>query len=74
MLVAFVLIERRSRAPLIPLDYFRRRNFAFPIGVQFFSLRGLETLLSEFWCIWLPCVLAMLASLVLRRKVLPRPS
>ncbi|MBV8161344.1 MAG: MFS transporter [Acidimicrobiia bacterium] len=37
MLVAFVVIERRSRAPLIPLKYFRRRNFAFPIGVQFFS-------------------------------------
>ena len=37
MLAAFVLVERRARAPLIPLDYFRRRNFAFPIGVQFFS-------------------------------------
>jgi EmrB/QacA subfamily drug resistance transporter len=37
MLAAFVFVERRSRAPLIPLDYFRRRNFAFPIGVQFFS-------------------------------------
>src|SRR5438309_1779661 len=37
MLAAFIVIERRARAPLIPLDYFRRRNFAFPIGVQFFS-------------------------------------
>jgi MFS family permease len=37
MLVTFVMVERRSRAPLIPLAYFRRRNFAFPIGVQFFS-------------------------------------
>ncbi|MBV8560255.1 MAG: MFS transporter, partial [Acidimicrobiia bacterium] len=37
MLAAFVLVERRARAPLIPLDYLRRRNFAFPIGVQFFS-------------------------------------
>src|SRR5437588_5889604 len=38
MLAAFVFVERRARAPLIPLDYFRRRNFAFPIGVQFFSI------------------------------------
>jgi EmrB/QacA subfamily drug resistance transporter len=37
MLAAFVVFERRARAPLIPLAYFRRRNFAFPIGVQFFS-------------------------------------
>jgi EmrB/QacA subfamily drug resistance transporter len=37
MLATFVVVERRARAPLIPLDYFRRRNFAFPIGVQFFS-------------------------------------
>ncbi len=37
LLIVFFVIERRSRAPLIPLGYFRRRNFAFPIGVQFFS-------------------------------------
>jgi EmrB/QacA subfamily drug resistance transporter len=37
MLAVFVAVERRSQSPLIPLDYFRRRNFAFPIGVQFFS-------------------------------------
>src|SRR5207253_1423178 len=37
LLVAFVVVERRSSAPLLPLDWFRRRNFAFPIGVQFFS-------------------------------------
>jgi len=37
MLATFIFVERRARAPLIPLDYFRRRNFAFPIGVQFFS-------------------------------------
>jgi DHA2 family methylenomycin A resistance protein-like MFS transporter len=37
MLGTFVFVERRARAPLIPLEYFRRRNFAFPIGVQFFS-------------------------------------
>src|SRR5205807_462537 len=36
-LFTFVVIELRSRAPLIPLDYFKRRNFTFPMGVQFFS-------------------------------------
>jgi EmrB/QacA subfamily drug resistance transporter len=35
--VAFVAIERRVEHPLIPLDYLRRRNFAMPIGVQFFT-------------------------------------
>lgn len=33
--VAFVLVERRARFPLIPLGYVRRRNFAFPILSQF---------------------------------------
>src|SRR5438477_629814 len=28
MLATFIFVERRARAPLIPLDYFRRRNFA----------------------------------------------
>jgi EmrB/QacA subfamily drug resistance transporter len=37
LLGLFVAVERRSRAPLIPLEYLQRRNFAFPIGVQFFS-------------------------------------
>ncbi len=36
LLVLFVRIERRASHPLIPLEYFRRRNFAFPIGVQVF--------------------------------------
>ena len=35
-LLLFVRIERRVPDPLIPLEYFRRRNFAFPIGVDFF--------------------------------------
>jgi EmrB/QacA subfamily drug resistance transporter len=35
--VAFVAVERRAAHPLIPLDYLRRRNFALPIGVQFFT-------------------------------------
>lgn len=36
LLVAFVAWERRTPHPLIPLSYFRRRNVAFPIGVQLF--------------------------------------
>ncbi len=34
---AFVAVERRAAEPLIPLAYLRRRNFAFPIGVQVFA-------------------------------------
>ncbi|MGH0034640.1 MAG: MFS transporter [Myxococcota bacterium] len=30
-LVAFVRVERRSAAPLLPLEFFRRRNFSAPI-------------------------------------------
>jgi len=37
MLVWFVLVERATEHPLIPLPYFRRRNFAFPIVNQFFT-------------------------------------
>jgi MFS family permease len=32
--VCFVLQERRSDKPLIPLHYFRRRNFVFPVGAR----------------------------------------
>lgn len=35
LLVAFVLVERRSDHPLIPLEYFRRRNFTFGMANQF---------------------------------------
>ncbi|MEI7592351.1 MAG: MFS transporter [Actinomycetes bacterium] len=35
--VAFVQVERTTDHPLIPLPYFRRRNFAFPIVNQFFT-------------------------------------
>lgn len=31
---AFVVVERRSDHPLVPLAYLRRRNFAFPILTQ----------------------------------------
>jgi EmrB/QacA subfamily drug resistance transporter len=37
LLVAFVAVERRSTAPLLPLAYLRRRNFAFPVVTQFFT-------------------------------------
>lgn len=33
-LVGFVMVERRSASPLVPLRYLRRRNFALPIAVQ----------------------------------------
>jgi MFS family permease len=32
--LGFVWAERRAPEPLLPLDYLRRRNFAFPIGAQ----------------------------------------
>ncbi|HZQ27501.1 MAG TPA: MFS transporter [Acidimicrobiales bacterium] len=35
--VAFVAVERRAVAPLLPLDYLRRRNFVAPIATQVFS-------------------------------------
>ena len=34
--VAFVLHERRAPKPLVPLHYFRRRNFVFPLGARAF--------------------------------------
>jgi EmrB/QacA subfamily drug resistance transporter len=37
ILAVFVLVERRVSHPLIPLRYFKRRNFAFPITNQFFT-------------------------------------
>jgi MFS family permease len=32
--VLFVIAERRAAEPLLPLEYLRRRNFAFPIATQ----------------------------------------
>jgi predicted MFS family arabinose efflux permease len=34
-LLAFVAVERRATSPLMPLAWFRRRNFSMPIAVQF---------------------------------------
>jgi EmrB/QacA subfamily drug resistance transporter len=36
-LAAFVAIERRTRAPLLPLEFFRRRDFSASITASFFS-------------------------------------
>jgi MFS family permease len=36
LLVVFVLHERRAPRPLIPLRYFRMRNFVFPLGARTF--------------------------------------
>jgi MFS family permease len=37
LLAAWVWVERRAPAPLFPLEYLRRRNFAFPIANQFLT-------------------------------------
>jgi MFS family permease len=37
LLVGFVAAERRAASPLIPLRYFRNRNFALPITNQLFA-------------------------------------
>ncbi len=34
LLVVFVLHERTAARPLIPLHYFRKRNFVFPLGAR----------------------------------------
>ena len=45
-----------------------------PIGRNFFSMRGVETLLSELRWIWLPCTLFALTIIALRkRKGLAKP-
>ncbi len=37
LVVLFILQEQRAPAPLIPLAYFRERNFALPMLIQFFT-------------------------------------
>ncbi len=37
---AFVVVERRTPHPLIPLAWFRRRGFAIPVAVSFFIQFG----------------------------------
>lgn len=37
ILVAFVVVESRISHPLLPMRYFRRRNFTFPMTNQFFA-------------------------------------
>ncbi len=39
-----------------------------PIGVQFFSQRGLEVLLSEFFWIVIPCILILLLNYYRKKK------
>src|SRR5918995_899291 len=34
-LVAFVIVEIRAEAPVLPVDYFRRRRFAGAVGANF---------------------------------------
>ena len=35
LLAVFVLVERRVEHPLIPLHYLSRRNFSFPLAIEF---------------------------------------
>jgi MFS family permease len=37
LIALWVVVERRSPAPLLPLHYLGRRNFAFPMANQFFT-------------------------------------
>lgn len=39
-IVLFVVIERRSANPVVPLHYFSRRTFSLPIAIQFFTNFG----------------------------------
>jgi EmrB/QacA subfamily drug resistance transporter len=36
-LIAFIAVERRTRAPLLPLAFFRDRDFSASIGASFFT-------------------------------------
>ncbi len=38
LIAAFVFWERRTDHPLMPLKYFSRRNFVFPVMSQFFTM------------------------------------
>jgi len=40
-----------------------------PIGRSFFSSRGMDTLVSEIWWIWLPCALIAVAGWGARRAI-----
>ena len=44
-----------------------------PIGAGFFSMRGLETLISEFKWIWLPCLSLAILGWMTRRATSPQP-
>ena len=57
--------EARLFAPVTPIR-------VSPIGAGFFSARGVETLLSEFRWVWLPCLLLALAGFGLRRAARSR--
>ena len=52
--------EQRLFAPFQPIR-------VSPIGAGFFSMRGVETLVSEALWVWVPCLLLALAGLALRR-------
>lgn len=53
--------DARIFAPLTPIR-------VSPIGADFFSMRGLETLKSELLWVWLPCLLLMLSGRLIYRS------
>ena len=57
--------DMRVFAPITPIR-------VSPIGAGFFSERGVETLVSEFGWIWLPCALVALAGWSVRRAARSR--
>jgi inner membrane protein len=53
--------DARFFAPMTPIR-------VSPIGVDFFSARGLATLRSELTLVWLPCLAVALTGLLVRRR------
>ena len=52
LLGAFISVELRSSAPMLPLHFFKQRDFAgavFIIGIAFFAMFGVFFLLTQFF-------------------------
>ena len=52
LLVSFVVVEARSAAPMLPLRFFRQRDFTgavIVIGITFFALFGVFFFLTQFF-------------------------
>jgi inner membrane protein len=60
------LLDVRIHAPVTPI-------MVSPIGVGFFSTKGVAVLMSEACWIWLPCLALVLAGFTRRRLASPPP-